>query len=95
MPSLQGAAILARARAGETSRLILRTIWLCHYPRILAALVLQLFYSGIQFAGPLLLNQIVKFISLPTAEEAAVRARLPACLPTSGPACLPACLAAG
>ncbi|KAL4852933.1 Multidrug resistance-associated protein 1 [Chlorella vulgaris] len=73
----KGAAILARARAGETSRLILRTIWLCHYPRILAALVLQLFYSGIQFAGPLLLNQIVKFISLPTAEEAAATGLVP------------------
>lgn len=61
----QGAAILARAEKGETSRLVLRSVWMCHYPRILAALCLQLFYSGVQFAGPMLLNQIVKFITQP------------------------------
>ena len=40
---------------------------MCHYRRILPALALQLFYSGVQFAGPMLLNQIVKFISKPEA----------------------------
>lgn len=62
---LQGKVILAAAEKGETSRFVLNSIWLCHYPRLVAALCLQLFYSGIQFAGPLFLNQIVKFITKP------------------------------
>jgi hypothetical protein len=64
---LQGATILKRAEAGDTSRFVVRTIWGCHYHRLVAALCLQLFYSGMQFAGPLLLNQIVKFITQPEA----------------------------
>lgn len=64
--SAQGAAILKGAEQGETGRLILSSIWLCHCRRILAALCLQLLYSGVQFAGPLFLNQIVKFITQPT-----------------------------
>ncbi|PSC67462.1 hypothetical protein C2E20_8853 [Micractinium conductrix] len=61
----KGKVILAAAEKGETSRFVLNSIWLCHYPRLVAALCLQLFYSGIQFAGPLFLNQIVKFITKP------------------------------
>lgn len=55
------------AEEGQTSRLVLRSIFFCHWPRLLAALCLQLFYSGLQFAGPLFLNQIVKFITNPPA----------------------------
>lgn len=63
----QGAAVVKAAEEGQTSRLVLRSIFFCHWPRLLAALCLQLFYSGLQFAGPLFLNQIVKFISSPPA----------------------------
>lgn len=62
----QGAAILKGAEEGKNGRLILVSIWLCHHRRILAALSLQLLYSGVQFAGPLFLNQIVKFITQPS-----------------------------
>lgn len=57
------------AEEGQTSRLVLRSIFFCHWPRLLAALCLQLFYSGLQFAGPLFLNQIVKFITLPESMQ--------------------------
>lgn len=63
----KGAGILVRAEKGETSRFVLRSIWCCHYKRILAALCLQLCYSAIQFAGPMFLNQIVRFITKPVA----------------------------
>lgn len=65
----KGAAIIKAAEEGTTSRFVLRTIWWCHYHRILAALCLQLCYSGVQFAGPLFLNQIVKFITLPESMQ--------------------------
>ena len=81
---LQGKTILERAEQGKTSRFVLRSIWVCHYRRILPALALQLFYSGVQFAGPLLLNQIVKFISKPEALQTVRRqSALPATLPGS------------
>lgn len=57
--------MLERAREGTTSRFVLGSIWRAHRVRLLCALVLQLVYSGIQFAGPLLLNQIIKFLSTP------------------------------
>ncbi|KAL4457987.1 hypothetical protein ABPG75_012852 [Micractinium tetrahymenae] len=62
----KGAAILKGAEQGDNGRLLLFSIWQSHYPRILASLCLQLFYSGVQFAGPLFLNQIVKFITQPS-----------------------------
>ena len=81
---LQGKTILERAEQGKTSRFVLRSIWVCHYRRILPADALQLFYSGVQFAGPLLLNQIVKFISKPEALQTVRRqSALPATLPGS------------
>lgn len=43
--------MLKAAEDGKTSRFVLRSIWMCHYRRILAALCLQLFYSGIQARG--------------------------------------------
>lgn len=81
-----GAARLEAAREGTTSRFVLHSIWHAHKVRLLCALVLQVAYSGIQFAGPLMLNQIIKFLSLPPAAET-VRARAHA-LGRGGSSCL-------
>ena len=65
----QGQAQLEAAREGKTSRYVLMPIWLTHYPRLLAAMSLQCFYSGVQFAGPLMLNQIVRYITKPVSQQ--------------------------
>lgn len=67
--ALQGAEKIKAAAEGKTSRFLLRTIWGRHKWRILSALVLQCFYSGIQFAGPIMLNQITKILMKPPQEQ--------------------------
>jgi ABC-type multidrug transport system fused ATPase/permease subunit len=54
---------LQRALDGETSRFVLYSIFGQHKLRLLYALILQCFYSGVQFVGPLMLNHIVRFLS--------------------------------
>jgi ABC-type multidrug transport system fused ATPase/permease subunit len=49
---------------------VLGAIWRRHRLRLLAALVLQACYSGVQFVGPLMLNQIVQFLTRSDLEEA-------------------------
>ena len=43
----------------------MKTVLLMHWPLLLGALALQLAYSGAQFAGPELLNQITKYLQTP------------------------------
>ncbi len=66
---MQGKAKVEAARQGETSRFLLLTIWGQHKWRIVSALALQVFYSGIQFTGPIMLNQITKILTKPPAQQ--------------------------
>lgn len=84
-PEHQGKVVLERAREGLTSRFVLGSIWRAHRVRLLCALVLQLCYSGIQFAGPLLLNQIIRFLSTPKLAQTV------GALPAGGRGSLPFC----
>ena len=43
----------------------MKTVLAMHWPLLLGALALQLAYSGAQFAGPELLNQITKYLQTP------------------------------
>ena len=70
MYTLQGEALLERAREGKAARFLLRTIWLQHRTRILYAMTLQMFYAAVQFIGPLMLKEIVKFLSASDIAEA-------------------------
>lgn len=69
----QGKESIEAAVQGKTSRFLLRSIWGRHQWRILFALALQLFYSGIQFAGPIMLNQITKILTKPSSQQVGVR----------------------
>ena len=57
------------ARQGKSSGFLLVTIWRQHMWRILLAVALQCFYSGIQFAGPIMLNQITTILTKPPAQQ--------------------------
>lgn len=43
----------------------MKTVLAMHWPLLLGALALQLAYSGAQFAGPELLNQITQYLQTP------------------------------
>lgn len=60
-------AALARARRGENASLLLRNFVQLHWRRVVISLALALFYTASSFAGPLLLNEIVKFLQTPAA----------------------------
>ena len=62
-----GPAALARARRGENAALLLRNFVQLHWRRVVISLALALFYTASSFAGPLLLNEIVKFLQTPAA----------------------------
>lgn len=70
--------MLEAARNGESARFLLASIVGRHRWRLLAALVLQTVYSGIQFAGPLMLNQITKILMKTGDAQVRGRARGPA-----------------
>ena len=55
--------VLEQARDGKVGRFIFLSIWRQHRYRIIFAMILQLTYSGIQFVGPLMLNEIVKILT--------------------------------
>jgi hypothetical protein len=64
-----GRAVLEGARRGDTSRFVLRSILNQHKLRLVYALILQVIYSGVQFVGPTMLNNIVKFLSASAAAD--------------------------
>jgi len=69
--SESGTKNIQEAKDGKAARFLLSTIWMQHRHRILYAMCLQLIYSGIQFVGPLMLNQITKFLMRADALEQA------------------------
>jgi ABC-type multidrug transport system fused ATPase/permease subunit len=71
----EGEERLKKARKGETSRFLLKSILGQHKIRLIAALILQLFYAGIGFVGPLMLNQITKFLT--TSEQSELSSAIP------------------
>lgn len=57
------AAKVKEAEAGRSAKFVFQTILKRHWKRIGYAMLLQLCYSGVQFVGPLMLNQIVKILT--------------------------------
>ena len=52
-----------QAKDGKIARFLALSIWRQHKHRLLFAMLLQLTYSGVQFVGPLMLNQIVSILT--------------------------------
>ena len=63
--ALQGRAKLKAARNSQVAGILMKTVLAMHWPLLLGALALQLAYSGAQFAGPELLNQITQYLQTP------------------------------
>lgn len=63
--ALQGRAKLKAARDSQVAGILMKTVLAMHWPLLLGALALQLAYSGAQFAGPELLNQITQYLQTP------------------------------
>ena len=59
----KGAKMVDDAKKGVSARFVFRTILARHWKRILYAMGLQLCYSGVQFVGPLMLNEITKILT--------------------------------
>jgi len=53
---------LEDAKNGQTARFLLHTIFFRHWKRIIFSMCLQMIYSGVQFVGPLMMNQIIQFL---------------------------------
>lgn len=51
------------AKNGVSARFVFLTILQRHWKRIMYAMCLQLCYSGVQFVGPLMLNEIIKILT--------------------------------
>eukprot|EP00887_Chlorella_sp_A99_P001416 scaffold8.g1416.t1 len=56
---------LKGAKEGEVAAPLTRTVWRRHRGRLLMALAMQMIYMALQFVGPNMLSQIVKYISQP------------------------------
>lgn len=61
----EGRAKLKAARDSQVAGILMKTVLAMHWPLLLGALALQLAYSGAQFAGPELLNQITQYLQTP------------------------------
>lgn len=59
----RGKARLQAAKEGTTSRFLFGSLLGRHKVRLLAAFCLQVVYSGVQFVGPIMLNNITKFLT--------------------------------
>lgn len=64
-----GALRLAAGRRGEDGMMLATVFLRTHWLRLTAVVGVQLLYTASTFGGPLLLNQITKFLELPASEQ--------------------------
>jgi ATP-binding cassette subfamily C (CFTR/MRP) protein 1 len=64
----KGQKFVEDAKKGVSARFVFRTILTRHWKRIAYAMGLQLCYSGVQFVGPLMLNEITKILTKAEAD---------------------------